>query len=80
MNIVIKSLNMKYGAKGNLSVLPDTPNGLPDPALSWSAIKCIKAKAANTNGNTKCKEKNLFNVALFTEKPPQITEHVWQNI
>ena len=80
MNIVIKSLNIKYGAKGNLSVLPDTPNGLPEPALSWSAIKCIKARAANTNGNTKCKAKNRFNVALLTEKPPQITVDIRQNI
>ena len=30
----------------------------------------INANAAITNGNTKCKEKNLFNVALFTLKPP----------
>ena len=34
-------------------------------------IKCIKANAANTKGNTKCKEKNLLRVALLTEKPPQ---------
>jgi hypothetical protein len=33
---------------------------------------CIKTRAANTNGNTKCKAKNLFKVALLTEKPPQI--------
>jgi hypothetical protein len=28
---------------------------------------CIKAKAANTKGSTKCKAKNLFKVALLTE-------------
>lgn len=38
-----------------------------NPALSCKAIKCIKAKAAKTNGKTKCKAKNLFKVALFTE-------------
>jgi hypothetical protein len=68
--IVIKSLNIKYGAKGSLSKLPDTPNGLPEPALSCNAIKCIKANAANTNGNTKCSAKNLFKVALLTLNPP----------
>jgi len=26
------------------------------------------------NGNTKCREKNLFKVALLTEKPPQTTK------
>lgn len=66
-------MNIKKGANANLSLLPDIPKGLPDPALSWRAIKCIKAKAANTKGNTKCKAKNLFKVALLTEKPPHIT-------
>ena len=45
-----------------------------DPAVSWSAIKCIKASAAKTKGNTKCNAKNLFNVALLTLKPPQMTD------
>ena len=27
-------------------------------------------KPANTNGNKKCKLKNLFNVGLSTAKPP----------
>jgi len=49
---------------------------LLDPALSCKAIKCINAKAANTKGNTKCNEKNLFNVALFTEKPPQMNSTI----
>jgi len=31
---------------------------------------CIITKAAITNGRTKCKAKNLFKVALLTEKPP----------
>jgi hypothetical protein len=30
------------------------------------------ANNAITNGNTKCKAKKRFNVALLTEKPPQI--------
>jgi hypothetical protein len=33
----------------------------------------MKTKAAKIKGNKKCKAKNLFRVALFTEKPPQIT-------
>jgi hypothetical protein len=28
------------------------------------------------NGNTKCKAKNLFKVALLTEKPPQINSTI----
>src|ERR1700750_3185462 len=72
IKIVIKSLNIKYGAKGNLSQFPEIPKGLPEPAESCKAIKCIKAKAANTKGNTKCNAKNLFNVALLTENPPHI--------
>jgi len=69
-------LNIKKGANANLSLLPDTPKGLLDPARSWRAIKCIKAKAAKIKGNTKCKAKNLFKVALLTEKPPQMTEFI----
>jgi len=42
--------------------------------VSCKTIKCISAKAANTKGKTKCNEKNLFNVALLTEKPPQMTK------
>jgi hypothetical protein len=38
------------------------------PALSCNAIRCIKAKAAKTKGNTKCNAKNLFKVALLTEQ------------
>lgn len=30
-----------------------------------------------TNGKRKCREKNLFNVALPTEKPPQTTPWVF---
>ena len=67
IKMVIKSLNIKYGAKGNLSELPETPKGLPEPALSCSAIKCIKTRAANIKGKTKCNAKNLFNVASLTE-------------
>src|SRR5699024_385901 len=52
--------------------LPGVPKGLLDPAVSCKAIKCINTNAANTKGNTKCKAKNLFNVALLTENPPQI--------
>jgi hypothetical protein len=37
---------------------------------------CIKAKAANTKGSTKCKAKNLFKVALLTEKPPHINSTI----
>jgi hypothetical protein len=33
---------------------------------------CINTKAAKTKGNTKCKAKNLFKVALLTLKPPHI--------
>ena len=40
------------------------------------AIKCIKANAANTKGNKKCNAKNLFNVALFTEKPPHMNSTI----
>jgi hypothetical protein len=39
-------------------------------------MKCATTKAANTNGSKKCKEKNLFNVAFDTEKPPQITKYI----
>jgi hypothetical protein len=39
-------------------------------------IKCITTKAANTKGNKKCNAKNLFNVALLTEKPPQINSTI----
>jgi hypothetical protein len=35
-------------------------------------MKCATTNAANTKGNKKCKEKNLFNVAFETLKPPQI--------
>ena len=65
---------MQYGAKGILSQFPDTPRGFPEPAVSCKTIKCISAKAAKIKGKTKCNEKNLFNVALFTEKPPQMTK------
>jgi hypothetical protein len=37
---------------------------------------CIKAKAANTKGSTKCKAKNLFKVALLTEKPPHMNSTI----
>ena len=50
--------------------------GLLDPAVSCKTIKCINTKAANTKGKTKCNEKNLFNVALLTEKPPQMTVNI----
>ena len=49
----------------------DIPLGLLEPWV-WSAIRWVTTKAASTNGNKKCNEKNLFNVALFTENPPQI--------
>jgi hypothetical protein len=39
-------------------------------------MKCATTNAASTKGNKKCKEKNLFNVAFETEKPPQITKKV----
>ena len=42
------------------------PKGLLAPAVSCTAIKCINTNAANTKGNTKCKAKNLFKVALLT--------------
>ena len=35
-------------------------------------MKCATTNAANTKGNKKCKEKNLFNVAFETLKPPHI--------
>ena len=44
--------------------------------LSCNAIKCINASAAKTKGKTKCNAKNLVNVALFTEKPPQINSTI----
>jgi len=71
IKIVIRSLNKKNGAKANLSATPLVPKGLLEPDLSCNAIKCIIAKAASTKGNTKCNAKNLFKVALLTEKPPQ---------
>jgi hypothetical protein len=37
---------------------------------------CIKTNAANIKGNTKCKAKNLFKVALLTEKPPQMNSTI----
>jgi hypothetical protein len=44
-------------------------------------MKCATTKAANTKGNKKCKEKNLFKVALDTEKPPHINStRSWPNI
>lgn len=50
INIVIKSLNKKYGAKDSLSEFADIPKGFPDADESCKAIKCIKAKAAITKG------------------------------
>ena len=52
-----------------MSTLLSIPNGLFEPSLCKSA-KCTKLKAAIINGKKKCKLKNLFNVALFTVKPP----------
>jgi hypothetical protein len=75
-NIVIKSLNIKYGQKGNLSILPETPKGLFDPLVSCKAIKCNSANAAKTKGKTKCNAKNLFNVALLTLKPPHMNSTI----
>jgi hypothetical protein len=44
-------------------------------------MKCATTNAANTKGNKKCNEKNLFNVALDTEKPPQISwTRSWPNM
>jgi len=37
-------------------------------------MKCATTKAANTKGSKKCKEKNLFKVALETLNPPHITK------
>ena len=68
--IVTRSLNVKYGWNGIRSVFPLIPKGFDDPC-SCKVNKCIAANAANTNGNRKCNEQNRFNVALFTEKPPQ---------
>jgi hypothetical protein len=56
--------------------LAERPIGLLDPAVSCKTCKCIAAKTAKTKGNKKCKEKNLFKVALFTEKPPQINSTI----
>ena len=67
---------MQYGAKGILSLLPETPKGLLEPAVSCKTIKCINTKAAKPKGKTKCSEKNLFNVALLTEKPPQMNSTI----
>jgi hypothetical protein len=47
-----------------------------NPTVSCNAIKCIITKAAKINGNKKCKAKNLFKVALFTEKPPQMNSTI----
>jgi hypothetical protein len=44
--------------------------------VSCNTIRCINASAAKTKGKTKCKEKNLFKVALFTENPPQINSTI----
>jgi hypothetical protein len=61
---------MKYGCIGFLSAAT-IPLGLFEPTVC-KANKCIAANAAKTKGNKKCNAKNLFNVALETEKPPQI--------
>jgi hypothetical protein len=37
-----------------------------------STLKCTITTIAIIKGNVKCKLKNLFNVGLPTEKPPQI--------
>ena len=39
-------------------------------------LNALTTKAANTKGNKKCNAKNLFNVALLTEKPPQINSTI----
>jgi len=59
-------LNTKYGCIGYLSEFPPVPLGLLLPFIC-KAIKWATTNAANTKGNKKCKEKNLFNVAFDTE-------------
>lgn len=53
-------------------MLDVVPIGLDDP-LTCKYNKCPAAKAAKTNGNVKCNEKNLFIVAELTLKPPHTT-------
>ena len=54
-----------------MSCLPFTsiPIGLLDPNLC-NAIRCNITTPTITNGNTKCKLKNLLSVALSTLNPP----------
>nr|GEZ87350.1 hypothetical protein [Tanacetum cinerariifolium] len=62
---------IRFYCLGKDNGLPDTPNGLPEPALSCSAIKCIKANAANTKDNgvniLKSIDEGLFKMGTFRE-------------
>lgn len=66
-----RSLYEKYGWKEILSASELSPAGLFDP-VSCRKRRCRMVAAAITNGSRKWKAKNRVNVALSTEKPPQI--------
>ena len=42
----------------------------------FQAIRQIFYPYLKTKGSKKCREKNLFKVALFTEKPPQMNSTI----
>jgi len=58
INIVTKSLNENKECIGYLSKAPDTIWIIT--SIMCSAIRWANANAANKNGKTKCREKNLL--------------------
>jgi hypothetical protein len=53
-----------------LSILEQIPNEFVEP-LICNKIICNVDKTNKTKGIIKCRIKNLFNVGLSTENPPQ---------
>lgn len=66
-----RSLKVKYGWNGNLSMFLEHPSGLFDPVW-WRKRRWTITSAETINGRTKWNAKKRVNVALSTANPPQI--------
>jgi len=66
-----KSLSVKYGLNGILSILFFVPKGFLEPVW-WRNNRWIITNAEIIKGNIKWKAKNRVRVALSTANPPQI--------
>lgn len=67
--IPIKSLILKYGWNGILSMFIEVPKGFEEP-VSWRRVMWIITSKEIIKGIIKCNAKKRVKVGLSTENPP----------